>query len=400
MRTLHQQTGAQLNVQILAEDSVQQFIRQHAAILDSAFQTTPMSQEMRTKLQHSDYIFSGIKTFHELNEAFPSLIDDNGKRKPFERFFNDVRTINDTYNRNYLYAEYNFAHAAADIAAKWDLFDDSDTYLLQYRTAGDAKVRPEHAELNGVTLPKSDPFWDTYCPPNGWNCRCSVVEVRKGKYKQTPHEQAMARGARATLNDTKRMFQFNPGKQQKTFPDYNPYTIRQCNSCDIAKGKNNLAFIPQNELCQACQLLHHIRVAEQQRPVTSDERRQIAKSATAWAKKHLEEVVLENGTVAKRLYIKNDETGDTLILNRDFFSETFAKNNRRKNNRLAETMQYATQIQEWLPTAIFIKEEDGIDHPEPFKVYHATHNGVKLECKAILRQSGLYLYTMRIKKEN
>ena len=54
------------------------------------------------------------------------------------------------------------------MAAKWENYaEDGDDYLLQYRTAGDDKVRPEHAELNGVTLPQSDSFWDTYYPPNG-----------------------------------------------------------------------------------------------------------------------------------------------------------------------------------------------------------------------------------------
>ena len=28
------------------------------------------------------------------------------------------------------------------------------------------------------------------------------------------------------------------------------------------------------------------------------------------------------------------------------------------------------------------------------------HNGVNLECKVMVRQTGLYLYTMRIRKEN
>ncbi|MBQ7855294.1 MAG: hypothetical protein IJ352_09820 [Muribaculaceae bacterium] len=38
------------------------------------------------------------------------------------------------------------------------------------------------AALHGVTLPIDDPFWDSFLPPNGWNCRCTAVQVRKGKY--------------------------------------------------------------------------------------------------------------------------------------------------------------------------------------------------------------------------
>ncbi len=185
-----------------------------------------------------------------------SLIDENGNRKPFEQFLNDVRKIDSTYNRNYLRAEYNFCQASADMAAKWENFmQDGDRYNLQYRTQRDEKVRPEHAALDRVTLPMSDTFWEEYYPPNGWNCRCTVVQVRKLKYPVTPHDEAMALGAEATGKDTKGIFRFNPGIEQKTFPDYNPYTIRRCRDCDIAKGNLTLAYIPDNEQCAACKLV-------------------------------------------------------------------------------------------------------------------------------------------------
>lgn len=171
MKGLFRQKGAQLDINILASDEAQEFITTHAGILDGGFQKVEMSDKMRERLTRSNYIFSGIKTFHELNEAFPSMLDENGNKKPFERFLNDVRKINGTYNANYLHAEYNFVQASATMAAKWEQFsEDGDRYNLQYRTAKDDKVRPEHAALDGVTLPMSDSFWETYYPPNGWNC--------------------------------------------------------------------------------------------------------------------------------------------------------------------------------------------------------------------------------------
>ncbi len=171
MKGLFRQKGAQLDINILASDEAQEFITTHAGVLDTGFQKVEMSDKMRERLTRSNYIFSGIKTFHELNEAFPSMLDENGNKKPFERFLNDVRKINGTYNANYLHAEYNFVQASATMAAKWEQFsEDGDRYYLQYRTAKDDKVRPEHAALDGVTLPMSDSFWETYYPPNGWNC--------------------------------------------------------------------------------------------------------------------------------------------------------------------------------------------------------------------------------------
>ena len=41
--------------------------------------------------------------------------------------------------------------------------EDGDRYNLQYRTANDGKVRPEHATMHGITLPPSYPFWEGNC---------------------------------------------------------------------------------------------------------------------------------------------------------------------------------------------------------------------------------------------
>ncbi len=258
MQTLFRQQGAHLDIKVLETPKMQEFIEAHASVLDSSFEKVKMSDLMRRRLTRSNYIFSGMKTFHELNEAFPSLLDEDGSRKPFERFLNDVRKIDEKYNGNYLRAEYNFVVSSAEMAARWEGFmEDGDRYHLQYRTANDGKVRPEHAAMHGITLPPSDSFWEEFYPPNGWNCRCTVIQVRKSKHPATDHEEAMALGELATGRDSKGIFRFNPGKEGKSVPDYNPYTIRKCKSCDIAKGKLNTTkpFIPENEMCAACKLI-------------------------------------------------------------------------------------------------------------------------------------------------
>lgn len=255
LKAMFRQEGSTFTVDILGNKDVQEFISTHATMLNNSFVQVKMSDKMRERLTRSNYIFSGIKTFHELNEAFPSMLDENGNKKPFERFLNDVQKINGTYNANYLHAEYNFVQASATMAAKWEQFsEDGDRYYLQYRTAKDDKVRPEHAALDGVTLPMSDSFWETYYPPNGWNCRCTVVQVRKQKYPATEHTEAMSRGEEAMGDERYNIFRFNSGKQGKTMPDYNPYTIRRCNDCDVAKGGGVKlgAFIPDYQLCRGC----------------------------------------------------------------------------------------------------------------------------------------------------
>lgn len=255
MKALYKTEGAQFSVEIMASPKVRRFIEAHAEVLDSSFEKVKMSEQMRRRLHRSDFIFSGLKAFHELNESFPSMLDEYGNRKPFERFLNDVRKIDETYNQNYLRAEYNFVAGSAEMAAKWERFmKDGDRYNLQYRTQKDDKVRPEHAALDGVTLPPSDPFWEEFYPPNGWNCRCNVVQVRKSKYPATPHAEAMRLGDEALQRDSKGIFRFNPGLEQKSVPDYNPYSIRRCRDCD-AKKNQFVRYVPDNELCDACRIV-------------------------------------------------------------------------------------------------------------------------------------------------
>ena len=274
MSALYKEEGASLRVEILEAQEVASFIDTHAEILDSAFAQTRMSDIMRERLQNSDWIFSGMKTFHELNEAFPSLLDENGKRKSFEQFLNDVQKIDDTYNRNYLNAEYNFAQASAEMAGKWESFRKDDDYLLQYRTQQDGKVRPEHATLHGVTLPADDSFWDEYYPPNGWNCRCTVAQVRKEKYAQTDHDEAMRRAEVAIPDEkSRKMFAFNPGKEQRTFPAYNPYSISKCKNCPQSELKL-AAGIPANQLCEACIFLKTTVCGYEEVPVKNGRVRQ------------------------------------------------------------------------------------------------------------------------------
>jgi len=48
---------------------------------------------------------------------------------------------------------------------------------LKYSAVLDGRTRPEHRAWHDTILPADHPFWDTHYPPNGWNCRCSVIQL-------------------------------------------------------------------------------------------------------------------------------------------------------------------------------------------------------------------------------
>ena len=399
MRALYAQKGATLQISILESAEAQDFITAHAAVLDSAFQATPMSDAMRQRLQRSDYIFSGIKTFHELNEAFPLIFDSNGIRKPFEQFLKEVRNIHQTYNRTYLQAEYNFVVSSSTMAAKWEEFmKDGDRYNLQYRTAGDDRVRPEHAALHGVTLPPSDTFWEEYYPPNGWNCRCTVVQVRKSKFPTTPHDEAIALGELATQKDPKGIFHFNPGIQQKTFPDYNPYTIRRCRDCQIPKGNLNLAkSTPDYDICAACQLIHKLQKDNSNEESKREISRNSRKSLETWCKKELPTVKIGKSTA--RRFIVSSPDGDEIIINRIFYNETISK---YKNSTLYPIkLEYAKKAHELIKRATLVnpKEESKDHHDAYFKVYEIEDDCYIIQMKVKCNADGNFMYIMRVFKK-
>jgi SPP1 gp7 family putative phage head morphogenesis protein len=66
-------------------------------------------------------------------------------------------------------------------AGRWNAAQDPDIQEIlwgwEYVAIDDDRVREEHLALNGTTLPKDDPRWREIWPPNGYNCRCDVIEV-------------------------------------------------------------------------------------------------------------------------------------------------------------------------------------------------------------------------------
>jgi LSD1 subclass zinc finger protein len=249
----------------LSEPEPMAAINETYSILSQSLKQLSVSQEIPIEfteaLDKNVFFFSGFKEHHQLVEISNLLKDDNGNIKPFKRFLKDVEKIDKTYNKNYLYAEYNFAQASIQMAGKWKEFEeDGDRYNLQYRTAGDGLVRPEHQILNNTTLPASDPFWKMYFPPNGWNCRCDVVQMLKHQYPQSDPELAMKRGNNMTEAKKQQIFRFNPGAQKLVFPPKHPYYKAEkeinCSQCKL-----NLSYTQGSIKCTLCE-------ANQKRKVT------------------------------------------------------------------------------------------------------------------------------------
>lgn len=91
----------------------------------------------------------------------------------------------------------------ARMAGRWQQYQrvkDRRPYL-QYQTAGDARVRPEHAAWDNTVLPIDSPWWDTHYPPNGWGCRCTTRSLSQRQMER----EGLAVAPEPTVERTERV---------------------------------------------------------------------------------------------------------------------------------------------------------------------------------------------------
>jgi len=360
--------------------------------VDSAIKRQ-VPQELIDHLHNDTFLFSGFKTYHTAREISAMLLDpETGSFKNFDKFFNEVRSIDERYNHAYLRAEYNFAVQSTQMAVKWHDFEkDGDRYLLQYRTANDGLVRPEHQALHNTTLPIDDPFWDSYTPPLGWNCRCTVVQVRRGKYPESDSATAIKAGEAATAKPKQQIFRFNPGKTERVFPPRHPYLPKGCGDCQYRKQRR-LGYNPSNPTCQACLTLSKmVETGGTQRP-TAEDIRTVREVIQEWVRCHLP-IVVHNGNPTRQSEVMSNQ-GDILIVRNKFFTETLAKNIR--NPQLARTIEIATRFDDWMPNMIEQSPEQGIHHPCTFRVFETSYESCRIRMKAKEINGEKLAYTMRI----
>ncbi len=343
-------------MEMLSDKPIREYIEEQAKVFNKAIDEHidyEVQEELSETLKDNAYIFSGFKTYHCLSEVGLSLQDEEGNIKSWSQFRNDVKAIDKKYNERYLKAEYHQAIASAQMASKWAGFDDSKDFMLRYSTAGDKRVRADHEVLDGTTLPKADPFWSSYYPPNDWGCRCDTDEVLAKDYPKSDSQQAMADADLHIKNGNhKNIFKFNAGKERRLFPDKHPYFgkkgISHCNTLKLAYGSDD-----------PCKVLSEVIKAKE-------------KSATALEReKYLKEMkpLLK---VKKTLEIENGKTirvGFTAKGNKHLYSDTFGRSkypkeelkdiaNRLEQSKFMHSASLSKKRKDNISKFYYFKDED------------------------------------------
>lgn len=166
------------------------------------------------KFNRNMSVFSGAKTFQEVLLLSQNVFNDSGKKVAFNEFLKIGKTIDDQYNKHWLNAEMHAAFRQADGAESWEQVQDDKEILplLRYNTVGDGRVRPTHVEQDRKIYPVDHPYWDSWFPPNDWNCRCTVDQIEEGRVTTGTFTE-----------NTEPVFSGNVGKTGLIFNTEHPY---------------------------------------------------------------------------------------------------------------------------------------------------------------------------------
>jgi SPP1 gp7 family putative phage head morphogenesis protein len=193
-----------------------EYVDKFARAIDEGFKNVAGTEgiELRALLYENIQLFSSAKTF-QLIKDLQGLLEGGAD---FETFRNQAIAKYKLYNETWLKTELGFTVESASAGKRWvGIWNDKDLFpLLEYVTVGDARVRAEHAALDGMIRPVTDPVWNKYYPPWSWRCRCTTKSLEEGEISSIMNKIFI-------LPKIKKFFQNNVGKTGKIFNGFHPY---------------------------------------------------------------------------------------------------------------------------------------------------------------------------------
>lgn len=172
-------------------------------------------------MEYNLFEFSASKTESRLASMMKLLVDENNQIRSFDEFKALCEKEVEKFNTRWLEAEYNLSVAVGQNSAAYLRFmaeKDTVTSFVQYKTIGDDKVRASHQILHNKIFNLSDKEAMDLFPPNGYGCRCEMVQYL-GK---TDGKVTKGRAAKAGLEQTdpkykNSQFEINRGDLKQVF---------------------------------------------------------------------------------------------------------------------------------------------------------------------------------------
>lgn len=146
------------------------------------------------------WMISSLTDADQLESVWESVLSSIEKGLTYQDFqdncqeiFSDLGWVGaGAYRAELIYR--NAMQSALMAGQYMQLMNDIDIFKFwQYVAVRDDRTRPSHAAMGGRVFPAGSEIWRTWWPPNGHNCRCSVIGLTE--------EEVFTRGMNVEYND-------------------------------------------------------------------------------------------------------------------------------------------------------------------------------------------------------
>ena len=162
-----------------------EFLRQQLALPEDVWQALIEEVDQAARAR----AFDMSRSMHEgILKAIIKALEEGSTLETFRADFDDLvkrhgwQGDNQDGWRTSLIFRTQIAQAQA--AGKWREIQSQKPQYLRYVAIGDNRTRPQHLLWHDTILLADHPWWQTHFPPNGFNCRCSVMALNDRQLKR------------------------------------------------------------------------------------------------------------------------------------------------------------------------------------------------------------------------
>ena len=158
------------------EAAVAHIVRRRLLRSDAALSLAP---RLRSRAFWSAGIddVNALRRMREAIDTIPAGGDFKKVRNQIAGEYAEIHTPEEAKRRAALVIRTNVNQAVAAVRYT-ELRENEDIFpYWKYQTTGDQAVRDQHAKLDGMVAPASDPIWERVYPPSAFNCRCVVTGI-------------------------------------------------------------------------------------------------------------------------------------------------------------------------------------------------------------------------------
>jgi len=136
------------------------------------------------------FAISGIAKGDELATAFDAIksaIDNGDSFSTFQKQCGDIFEKRGWVGKRAWRVDNIFRtniQTAYNVGRYKQLQEEKDIFpYWMYDAVNDSRTRPTHLAMDGKVFAADHPVWNTWYPPNGYRCRCSVSPLTAGQVK-------------------------------------------------------------------------------------------------------------------------------------------------------------------------------------------------------------------------